>query len=126
MDVFVETTHRKDSLMEDIIADARSLGKKIAAHPRMTAFMAAARAVSEDKEAQETLKAYQTQMERIQELESTGKPIEVADKRKLADCEAAVAGNDKLKEMMKRQTDYMEMMHRINNAIDEASQAAGG
>jgi cell fate (sporulation/competence/biofilm development) regulator YlbF (YheA/YmcA/DUF963 family) len=115
MDVFVETTHRKDSLMEDIIADARSLGKK----------MAAARAVSEDKEAQETLKAYQTQMERIQELESTGKPIEVADKRKLADCEAAVAGNDKLKEMMKRQTDYMEMMHRINNAIDEASQAAG-
>lgn len=67
MDVYVETTHRKDSLMEDIIADARSLGKKIASHPRMTAFMAAARAVSEDKEAQETLKAYQTQMERIQE-----------------------------------------------------------
>ena len=110
--------------MDDIIADARALGKKIAAHPRTSAFMTAARAVAKDKAAQDILKAYQDHMQHLQELEGSGKPIEVADKRKLADCESAVAGNDKLKEMMKRQADYMELMHRINNAIDEASQAS--
>lgn len=110
--------------MEDIIADARALGKKIAAHARTKAFMTAARAVAEDRDAQGILKSYQDQVMAIRQAEAGGKPIEPGDKRKLADCEAAVAGNDKLKEMMKAQADYSEMMHRINNAIDEASQAA--
>lgn len=109
--------------MDDIIAHARELGKKIAAHPRTTAFMKAARAVAADKQAQEVLRAYQNQMKAIHELESAGKPVEVADKRKMADCEAAVASNNLLKEMMKHQADYLEMMNRINNAIDEAAQS---
>lgn len=112
--------------MEEIIADARALGKKIAAHPRTAAFMKAARAVSEDREAQDILGAYQEQVERVHTLEAEGKPIEPEDKRRLMEREAALAGNAKLKEMMKAQTDYMEMMHRINSAIDEASSAAAG
>lgn len=110
--------------MEDIIADARALGKKIAANERTRAFMTAARAVAEDRDAQGILKAYQDQVQVMQQAEASGKPIEPADKRKLADNEAAIAGNAKLKEMMKAQADYMEMMHRINNAIDEASHDA--
>lgn len=109
--------------MEDIIADARALGKKIAANPRTKSYMAAARAVAEDRDAQNILKAYQDQVMAIRQLEATGKPIEPSEKRKLVDCEAAVAGNGKLKEMMKAQADYLEMMHHINNAIDEASQS---
>jgi cell fate (sporulation/competence/biofilm development) regulator YlbF (YheA/YmcA/DUF963 family) len=108
--------------MDDIIAHARELGKKIAAHPRSIGFMTAARAVAADKQAQEVLRAYQNQVRAIHETESAGKPIEVADKRKMADCEAAVAGNELLKEMMKHQADYMELMNQINNAIDEAAQ----
>ncbi len=109
--------------MEDIIADARALGKKIAAHPRTAEFLAAAKAVTEDKSAQDVLKTYQDQVNKIRELEATGKPVEPGDKRKLLDCEGQVAGNDKLKKMMKHQADYLEMMHRINSAIDEASQS---
>jgi cell fate (sporulation/competence/biofilm development) regulator YlbF (YheA/YmcA/DUF963 family) len=111
--------------MEDIIADARALGKKIAAHPRTATFLAAARAVAEDKSAQDILKSYQEQVNKIRQLEGAGKPLEPEDKHKLMDCEAKLAGNDKLKEMMKHQADYLEMMHRINSAIDEASQGAG-
>ena len=107
--------------MDDIIADARALGKKIAEHPRMKEFVTAARAVAQDTEAQETLKTYQRQAEKIHSLEASGKPIEVADKHALADCESKVAGNDLLKKMMKTQADYLEMMQRINGAIDEAS-----
>jgi len=108
--------------MEDIIAHARDLGKRIATHPRCAEFMAAARAVAEDKQAQEILKSYQEQTRKLQELSAAGKPIEVDDKHKLADCESQVAGNEKLKKMMKHQADYFEMMNRINQAIDEATQ----
>ncbi len=111
--------------MEDIIEYARELGKKISTHPRMVDFMKAARAVAEDKDAQATLKAYEEQVHKIRELESANKPIEVADKHKLADCETAVAGNDKLKKMMKHQADYLQMMSKVNNAIDEAIQENG-
>lgn len=107
--------------MEDIIADARALGKKIAEHPRMKAFMTAARAVAEDNQAQDLLKRYQQQAEKFRGLEQANKPIEVGDKRALADSEAQVAGNELLKTMMKSQADYLEMMQRINAAIDEAS-----
>ncbi len=110
--------------MDDIIAHARELGKKIAAHPRCADFMVAARAVAADKEAQEILKAYQDQAGKMQELGSSGKPIEVDDKHKLAECQAKVASHEKLKEMMKHQANYVEMMNRVSQAIDEASQAA--
>ncbi|HWL95463.1 MAG TPA: YlbF family regulator [Phycisphaerae bacterium] len=110
--------------MEDIIADAGALGKKIAAHPRMKAYIIAAKAVNEDKLALDTLKEYQETVEKFREMEMSGKPIEVADKRKIAECESKVAGNDLLKKMMQAQADYLELMHRINNAIDEAAGAA--
>lgn len=110
--------------MEDIIAHARELGKKIASHPRCAQFMAAARAVAEDNDAQQVLKTYQEQARRIHELESAGKPIEAEDKRKLADGESKVACHPKLKDMLKHQADYLEMMTHINQAIDEASQNA--
>ena len=112
--------------MEEIIAAARDLGRKIAAHPRCADFMAAARAVAEDREAQAVLRAYQEQARRVQGLEHAGKPIEVGDKHKLAECEASVASNEKLKAMMKHQANYLEMMNRINAAIDEAAQDLAG
>lgn len=108
--------------MEDIIEHARQLGKKIASHPRTTAFMTAAKAVAGDPEAQAVLKAYQDQIEKLHGLEKAGKPIEPEDKHKLADCEGKVAGHDKLKQMMKHQADYLEMMNRVNHAIDETIQ----
>ncbi len=112
--------------MEDIIADARALGKKIADHPRTRAFMTAARAVAENQEAQAIMKRLQEQAEKIHNLEQSGKPIEVADKRALANAQGDAAGHGLLKQMMKTQADYLEMMQRINAAIDEAAAAAAG
>jgi len=108
--------------VQDIIEHARQLGKKIASHPRTVEFLNAARSVAEDSEAQGVLKAYQDQIEKIRGLESSGKAIEPEDKHKLVDSEAKVAGHDKLKLMMKHQADYLEMMNRVNQAMDEAIQ----
>ncbi|MBX3395000.1 MAG: YlbF family regulator [Phycisphaerae bacterium] len=109
--------------MDDIIADATALGKKMAAHPRMKAYMVAAQAVNGNQEAQDILMGYQKAIEKIQQLEAAGKPIEVADKRAISDWESKVANNDLLKRMMTAQADYLELMHRINAAIDAGAGA---
>ena len=108
--------------IDDLIKHARELGKKIAAHPRTREFLAAARAVAEDKEAQNHLKSYQDAITRIRTLEAQGKPVEPDDKRKAADAERQVAGNEKLKSMMKTQVEYLELMNRVNSAIEEQTQ----
>lgn len=107
--------------MQEIIAAATALGKQIAEHPRTAAFMAAARAVASDAEAQRILREYQTQHDRMREAEMAGQPIEPQDKRKYAAVEMQVAGNDRLKAMMRAQADYLELMNRVQNAIESAS-----
>ena len=108
--------------MQDIIAAATELGKKIAASERTQAFLTAAKAVAADKDAQSVLREFQTQSDKLRELAESGKAIEPNDKRKLAEMESAVASNDKLKAMMRAQTDYFELMTRVQQAIDAATQ----
>lgn len=106
--------------MDDIIAKSRELGKLIGAHERTKAFVAAAKAASEDKSAQETMREYQKQAEALQRLQMEGKPIEPDMKRKLADSQVAVAGNQRLKELSRLQADYLELMNKVNDAIEES------
>ena len=108
--------------MQEIIADAAALGKKIAEHPRSKAFFDAARAVAADADAQKMLRSYQEAADRLQQLEASGKPIEADDKRKLATLQSDMIGNEKLKSMMKAQADYLELMTRVQQAIDAATQ----
>lgn len=109
--------------MQDIIAAATELGKKIAASERTRAFLAAAKAVAADKDAQTILRDFQNQSDKLRELAEAGKPIEPNDKRRLSELESSVASNDKLKAMMRTQADYFELMTRVQQAIDAATQA---
>jgi len=108
--------------MQEIIADATALGKKIADHPRSKAFFEAARAVAADPAAQKLLKDYQQTAEKLHALEAAGKPLEPDDKRKLAAAQAELVSNEKLKMMLRTQADYLELMNRVQAAIDAATQ----
>ena len=110
--------------MQDIISDAQTLGKKIATHPRCANFLAATQAVGKNEEAQGILRDFQELARRMQELQQANKPIEVEDKHKLTEYEQQVSGNDLLKDMLKTQTDYLELMNGVNSAIEQAIQAA--
>lgn len=112
--------------MDDIIADAAALGKKIAAHEKLKRFTSAVQAVQADAEAGETLKLYQEKTREIEARMAAGKPVEVDEKRELARLEKLVASNEKLKEMFRRETDYLDLMRRINDAIDRAVAEAQG
>ncbi|MCA9255369.1 MAG: YlbF family regulator [Phycisphaerales bacterium] len=112
--------------MEDIIADAAALGKKIASHPKMKDFIAAVNALKADKDAESLLQRYQEKAREIDVKASQGKPVEVDEKREVAELQKRVASNDRIKAMLRAETDYLDMMRRINQAIDRAAAEAHG
>lgn len=106
--------------MDEIIAAAAALGKQIAAHPRARAFIDAARAVSGDAESQRILHDVRAHHERYGSLDESGGPADANAKQRWAELEAKVAGNEKIKAMLRCQADYMELMTRVHEAIDAA------
>ncbi len=108
--------------MEQLIESARQLGRKIAAHERTVLLNKAQKAVNEDSEAGGLIGEYQQQAEKIRKLEQEQKPIEVEDKHKLKEIEQKISINDKLKELTRRQVDFVEMMQKIKQAIDNQLQ----
>jgi cell fate (sporulation/competence/biofilm development) regulator YlbF (YheA/YmcA/DUF963 family) len=103
--------------MEDLLRKAEDLGKSLAEHARFKALMAARDGVVGDPEAQKLLGGYQQQAEKVERLAYENKPIEAADKQRLAQLEGAVASNDKLKKLMEAQADFSELMSKVNRAI---------
>jgi cell fate (sporulation/competence/biofilm development) regulator YlbF (YheA/YmcA/DUF963 family) len=119
--------------MEELLKKADELGRLLAAHERFTALMAARDGVRGDEAASKLLADYETQVQKLQKQAAENKPIEVEDKRALADLEQQVASNDAIKAFAAAQADFSEMMSRINRAIyqkiapapDEESPAGG-
>ncbi len=103
---------------EDVLQQARALGEALAKHPRVVGFLDARARFEQDQDAQRLLVDYQRQAQRIQQLQRDGKPIEVADKHKLSELEGRMSSNDVLKEMMRRQADYVELMNRVQQALE--------
>ena len=108
--------------MEQLIEMASSLGRRIAAHERTTLLKQAQKAVNEDAEAGGLIKQYQQQAEKIGQLEQEQKPVEVDDKHKLSEIEQKISANEKLKELTRRQVDFVEMMHKVKQTLDNELQ----
>lgn len=105
--------------MQELLEQARKLGEMLAASPRVAAFVAAREAVDADPAAGRLLGEFAAQSERIRRLELERKPIEVADKHKLADLERQIAGHEALKRLMRAQADYVDLMNRVHRAMEE-------
>ncbi len=113
-----------DDTTQKLIDQARALGEAIAAHPSVQAWRQAANAVAGDADTRQLLGAYQQHAEHLRQLEAQMKPVEVADKHKLADLQNQVAGNALIKQMMAAETEYVSLMNRINQAMAEPLHAA--
>lgn len=109
---------------QELIGKARALGEALARHPRIRAHLQAQRAVANDESAQKVLRDYEAQLQHIRKLEAEQKPVEVADKQRLAALQGELAGNDALKQLMRTQTDYVALMSRVNQAMDAPLSAA--
>jgi cell fate (sporulation/competence/biofilm development) regulator YlbF (YheA/YmcA/DUF963 family) len=110
--------------IHELVQEARVLGERLAQNPRVQSYFAAQRALQQDAAAQELLQEYSAHGDHLRELETEQKPIEVTDKRKLQELENRVRSNERLKELMRAQADYVELMNRVNAAMSESLNAA--
>jgi cell fate (sporulation/competence/biofilm development) regulator YlbF (YheA/YmcA/DUF963 family) len=103
---------------QELINQARTLGEAIAKHSDVRAFLSARAAVEQNADAQTLLKAYSEHAQQIRRLEAEQKPIEVADKHKLAEYEQQMASNEALKKMIAAQVNYVALMNRVYQAME--------
>lgn len=103
---------------EELLNQARALGEAIANHAHVRAYREAQEAVDADAETRQLMEDYAAQVQRIQQLESERKPIEVEDKHKLEEFRSKMAGNELVKKMTAAQVDFVSLMNQINLAIE--------
>ncbi len=112
--------------MDKIIEQAKKLGELIAEDSRAQNMRAAQQALASSQEDRMLLDSYQTQQQRILELEQQGKPVEPEDKRKLADLHDKVIANRVIKDLIKAQTEYIDLMTRVTREIETLSLGGAG
>jgi cell fate (sporulation/competence/biofilm development) regulator YlbF (YheA/YmcA/DUF963 family) len=114
-----------DDNLEEILRLAQGLGQAIRKHPRYQKLMEADAKVRADKAATDALDAYNRAYAELAQKEQRGQPIEVEDKHRLERLKQVVAGNETFKVFLRAQTDYAELMQKMNDAIFKAISAAG-
>lgn len=113
-----------DETVDDILDLAARLGKRIASDPRGEAMARARGALDKSTADRKLLEDYQSQQQKVHELEVGGKPIEPEDKRRLADLHGKVISSQVIKDLLKAQMDYVELMSQVSNRIEQ--EAVGG
>jgi cell fate (sporulation/competence/biofilm development) regulator YlbF (YheA/YmcA/DUF963 family) len=106
--------------MEDAVAAAEELGKLIAQNEAFRRLRTAEDAVQGDADSQKILQEFDRQRRKIEELERDQKPVEPEDKHEMIRLSDAVHSAPKLQELVRAQADYMELMNRVNKAIQQA------
>ena len=104
--------------MEEILEIASKLGAAISNHNRYKMFKEAEKQLKKDDEAKEISEELEKQSRKIYELEKDLKPVEVEDKKKLQQLKEKVASNQSIQKFLKVQTDYVEMMTKVNKRIE--------
>ncbi len=107
--------------MDEILDLATQLGKRIAADPRGKQMAAAQAALDASLQDRQLLGDYERQQHHIHSLEIAGKPIEPDDKRRLADLHNRVIGSTVIKNLLKAQADYVELMTLVSHHIEQAA-----
>lgn len=108
--------------MADLLVLAERLGKELAQDARTDGLKEAQKALQDDKEAQELMAEYQKQATKMAQLEREGKVIEVADKQAFSAAQENISLNATLKELTRRQMDFVDMMRQVKEAIDKQLQ----
>ena len=105
--------------MDEILDLAGRLGKRIAEDSRAKQMTAAQTALEKSLADRQLLNDYERQQQKIYELEVGGKPIEPDDKRRLADLHGRVVGSAVIKQVLKAQADFLELMTTVSQRIEQ-------
>ena len=110
-----------------ILEQARVLGRELAGHQCVGAYVGAQQDLRKDQQARQLLDEYQSMAENLQRQQEQGQQPTQEDANRLAQRETALAGNDAIKTWLRAQSNHVALMSRVNRAIDEGlSEALGG
>jgi cell fate (sporulation/competence/biofilm development) regulator YlbF (YheA/YmcA/DUF963 family) len=101
----------------EILELAAKLGQQLAQIDVVQAHLKAQAAVENDDSAQTLLIDYNEHAAKLREAEENKLPISPEDKHKLVNFEQQMASNDAIKEFMRRQADYLDLMRQVNQAM---------
>jgi cell fate (sporulation/competence/biofilm development) regulator YlbF (YheA/YmcA/DUF963 family) len=107
--------------VDEILDLATRLGQRIAADPRGRQMADARATLDGSLQDRQLLQDYETQQQKVHELEASGRPIEPDDKRRLADLHSRVISSSVIKDVLKAQADYLELMTLVSQNIEEAA-----
>ena len=106
--------------MDDILRHAKELGEAIAAHERCRALKQAAQALKADEEAKQLEREYAQAAQVLQEKSAVGKPLEPEEKRREADLRSKTVAHPVIRELLKAQADFTELMQKTNATLERA------
>jgi len=106
--------------MEQILNKAKQLGEAIAAHERCRAFDQAAKALKADAEAKQLEQDYAESAKVLSEKSAAGQPLEPEEKRREADLRKRMAAHPLIRDFLKAQVDFAELMQKTNATLEDA------
>lgn len=109
-----------------IVDQAKALGKQLAKHPRVKAYVQAQQRLRDDQAARRLLRDYQLTAGKIQTQQAQGKQVSTEDADQLARFEADLATNAVVKDWLRAQSDYLELMYRVDRALEQGLAEALG
>lgn len=107
--------------MDEILELAAKLGKLIKADPRAQRMAEAQAALESSATDRQLLGDYEKAQVKVHTLESAGKPVEPEDKRAVADLHGRVVSSDVIKQLLKAQVDYAELMNGVSACIEQGA-----
>jgi cell fate (sporulation/competence/biofilm development) regulator YlbF (YheA/YmcA/DUF963 family) len=113
--------HEKELFVADtnaVLSLATSLGNLIGAHPAVANYRSLTRQLDLDITARDLLGQFESLMETLAMKEQSMQPIEIAEKQQLQSLQQSIAIHPLLQRLMAGQREYMELMQKVQEAIN--------
>src|ERR1051325_10202789 len=111
---------------QEIIVEADKLGNLVAQHPAVGKYRQAQRSVAEDPDASRLLSEMDRTIETLAKQEQSGLPVTDAQRQKLETLQTQLMSNIKVKALNMAQVDFIDLLRRVNQAIQGKLVETGG
>src|SRR5580704_3273184 len=104
---------------QEIFQAAANLGALVATHPAIAAYKEIIRQLDLDVGAKTLLQQYEQLIELLSMKEQQMRPIEVSEKKQFEQLQQSIMMNQTLKKFGTAQQEYMELMKKVQEQINE-------
>ena|GEM_PF-813622 len=112
--------------MDKLEETARALGRMLKDSAEYKRFVGASEAFAEDKDLKDMLETLAVKERAIEEKMRSGAPVEVEEKREVTQLRDKTRDHPRYAEFLKAQNDYLVLLKRVNDAVNEAAGAEAG